>query len=510
MVVSVGIATIVGILAAWAGWTLQAGGRNHRRAATLFFITMVAAAVMPMILHAAAWEATAGKFGWWMLTQTGARTDAGGSYGFFAGLFASAWIHGLVGASIVTIATWYGAGRVSMTVIEQSQLDFNANAIFWRVRLPIAAPWCFASVLATATLTATEMTVVDLYGYRTLADEFYLFYATDATISSILLVCSLPLLIGLGSFTYLVSCRRRHSPIRTQVFADHVIVEDASKLHGWVAGLTALAIASMVILVPTFGLLVKVGQDVLIENGDVVLSWSFQTAIKRLIDAPMLFATEFRWSAILAAFTATTSILIAWPIAAIGRTHRRIEIMIDLVSIGMICLPGPVIGLAVVSMFQLPIPGFQKLYQETLFPTVLALSFRAVPMSYWMLRSGYRGIDAMLLDAAATDFTWWRRMFVIDRPILAPVLATAWTATALVSSGDVPAMLPVLPAGVTTVGVRLFGLLHSGARYQEASLAITYVAAMTVIAMVCLKPTVVRRAKMTRPKSPVHDSTLDD
>ena len=49
--------------------------------------------------------------------------------------------------------------------------------------------------------------------------------------------------------------------------------------------------------------------------------------------------------------------------------------------------------------------------------------------------------------------------------------------------GDVAAMLPVIPAGVTTVGTRLFELLHSGARYQEASLAIWYVAAIVVFVL---------------------------
>ena len=54
-------------------------------------------------------------------------------------------------------------------------------------------------------------------------------------------------------------------------------------------------------------------------------------------------------------------------------------------------------------------------------------------------------------------------------------------------------MLPVLPAGVTTVGTRLFELLHSGARYQEATLAIWYVASVVTIAMIWI-----RHSRITR------------
>ena len=75
-------------------------------------------------------------------------------------------------------------------------------------------------------------------------------------------------------------------------------------------------------------------------------------------------------------------------------------------------------------------------------------------------------------------------MWNIDRPILQGSL---WGAgiTLLLSwlQGDVPATLPVVPPGVTTVGTRLFGLLHSGARYQEAALAIWYLAVVLVISL---------------------------
>ena len=75
-------------------------------------------------------------------------------------------------------------------------------------------------------------------------------------------------------------------------------------------------------------------------------------------------------------------------------------------------------------------------------------------------------------------------------------LVAASLAAGLMASGDVPATLPVIPPGVTTVGTRLFGLLHSGARYQEAALAIWYIAAVVAICLFWLRQGVASRGRV--------------
>ncbi len=210
----------------------------------------------------------------------------------------------------------------------------------------------------------------------------------------------------------------------------------------------------------------------------------------------MTFSAEYQWTAIIALLTGLLAVVIAWPIAAIGRTHRRTERCIDLATIVMVAIPGPIVGLAVVSIFQTNVPGFRTLYQQTLLPTMLALLVRAGPVSYWVLRSGYRGIDTAVLESARLDCSWLRRMWSIDRPLLKTKLVAASLAAALMASGDVPATLPVIPPGVTTVGTRLFGLLHSGARYQEAALAIWYLAAVVAICLFWMRQGVASRGKV--------------
>ena len=210
----------------------------------------------------------------------------------------------------------------------------------------------------------------------------------------------------------------------------------------------------------------------------------------------MIFASEYRWTCIIAVVVALFAVLIAWPLSAVGRQRRRLEVGLDLLTISFVLLPGPVVGLMVVTFFQLSVPGFFTLYQQTLVPTIIALLFRAVPAAYWVLRAGYRGLDSQLLDTAQLDHSWIKRVWTIDRRLLQGSLWGAGIAAAVVASGDVPATLPVVPPGVTTVGTRLFGLLHSGARYQEAALAIWYLAAVLAISLFLARRFLALRVKL--------------
>lgn len=484
MLVTVAIAAVLGIVGAWAASSLACHGRG-KWLARWFLISMIAALAMPMILHAAAWEATAGKFGWLSLTQTGARSSR--AYGYFGGLLACGWIHGAVGAAIVALATWFGTSTAAAPILGQSRLDAGPIAAWWRIRLPLAAPWLVASLLAAALLAATEMTVVDLYGYRSLADEFYLFYAVDPSPQSIVMTCCVPLAVVCGLLSGLLAWRQ---PLRAVRSADRVSAVDPAAGDplpiGWqlLCGFLVLSLAGLIVIVPLAGLLIKAGQNVSVEQGQVRAVWSARACVERLWEAPVMFADEYRWTAIIAIVVGASAAAIAWPLAAVGRRRRRLERWIDVGTIVMVTLPGPIVALGVVSLFQAPLPAIRFLYLQTIVPTVLALLVRAVPAAYWVIRAGYRGIGTSVLDASRMDGAWARRVWSIERPLMQGSLLAAVAVAAVVASGDVPATLPVVPPGVATVGTRLFGLLHSGARYQEAVLALWYVAAVVTVSLI--------------------------
>jgi iron(III) transport system permease protein len=483
MTAAVLLAGVLGLIGAWGATAIDDRGRLGRWASRLFIVAMVLAIALPLILHAAAWEATAGKFGWMMLTQTGARGDGASFTGPFAGLIACAWVHGLAGAAMVALASRYGSRQVDPRVVDASRLDLTPLGQWWQVRMRAAAPWWITALVGTATLAVTEMTVVDLYGFRTIADEFYLLYAAQPSLGSVLMTCAAPLMIVGPAIVWWSISRRR--VVRARSPRDRQFAPGDPPGH-WltmVAWLSAAFVAALVLMVPLLGLLAKLGHVVSFQGTKVITHWSLAACIERILQAPRLFADEYFWTAILGLVTALVATIIVWPLMSLIQSRERCERYLDAATIGLVVLPGSIVALAVVSVFQMPVPGFRFLYQQTIVPTVIALLARGLPVSYWILRAAYRGIETSVLESAALEMTWWKRIWSIDRPLLMPGLITSFWATAIVASGDVAASLPVLPPGVSTVGTRLFGLLHSGARYQEAALAIWYAIAVTAIAV---------------------------
>ena len=525
MVASVTIATVIGIPAAWAQTTLRESSRPARYLSEVLVAILGVSVLIPLVLHAAAWEATAGKFGFTMLTQTGSPVLSGDRYGMFSGMVATSWIHGIHGAALVALATSLGVARCPASVIDQARLDLGPIARWWRIRLPVASPWWIAAMMGTAGLAATEMTVADLYGYRTIADQFYLSYAITPTLSAVAGTCIVPLLIAGVAMTYLAVSR--HRPIyanhqyadphrrggnhrrlsireryRTRYFrgAKGDFQTLSEPISGPVLGLAVIIIFTVIALiagVPIVGLVNKLGQVVTYggtELGgansgetELSLSWSWSMAIERFAQTPRLFASEYRWTAIISVVTTLAAVTIAWPLVSLGRRQRRYQITLDLVSVALVCIPGPIVGLAVVSIFQSQFPGARFLYQQTIVPTVISLLFRAGPVAYWIIRSGYRSIESSTWDMAQLESGPLRQFWEIERPLVWHSVTLALLVSTVVASGDLPAMLPVLPAGVTTVPVRLFGLLHSGARYQEAALAMGYIGSLSILSLLAFR-----------------------
>ena len=496
MFVAVAIAAMLGIVGAWGASVSATNRFAGRLVHRVFLAAMVLTVAFPMILHAAAWEATAGKFGWMIMTQTGARAGSTSRYGFFSGLVACGWIHGLIGGAMVALACWYGTREVSKEVADSSLLDCSPLGAWWRVRLPLASRWWIPALVATALLAATEMTVVDLYGYRTVADEFYLFYAANPSTLSILMICVVPLALVSSALLWWSVSRRRRTLSKSNRQDQQTVGDEAGGAWSLIGTIFALGIALTMVVVPIASLIIKIGHEVSVEEDQVIAHWSAVACAKRILEAPHLFAEEYTWTTILALSTAVIATAIAWPLAALARTRPGWERSLDLATITMAIIPGPIVAMTVVWIFQWEIPGFRFLYQQTIVPTVCALLARGIPVAYWILRAAYRGIDQSVIDAASLEMSWLARVWKIDRPILRRDLVTALLGTAIVASGDVPATLPVIPPGVTTVGTRLFGLLHSGARYQEAALAIWYVAAITLVSLFLLRQRVASRVRL--------------
>ncbi|QDT58939.1 hypothetical protein SV7mr_14410 [Stieleria bergensis] len=549
------LSAAIGLPQAMMLWMLsqQRGvGRGQRLAGwglSYSLLAAIACLATPLILHAAAWEATAGKFGWTTFTQTGAR-DYSGWGGQYGGMVAALWVHGLFGSQIVALLTFYGVRRVPQEISEQAAFDGGLLWRWWRVLLPIAMPWACLGVLASAMLAATEMTVVDLYGVRTLADEFYLVHAAQPSLASITMLLVLPVTLLIVAACLMLLRGRRvtsslqgfvgqwsHSterphlanevhrqsvpPLSAAHRGDSVSVAPLSRFAHLAVLCGAVLMASISFTVPFLGLLVKAGQEVSVRaapvNGDkrlasdemniaanefspnvsfqpqataqpiVEVTWSAALCWQRLRGGLSDYWPEYQWSVLIGLAAAAFCVPIAWLMAAWTADRPRCQLAIRCLTLLLFLIPGPLVGMVVVQWFNLSLPGFRTLYQETLIPTILGLSVRGIPLAYWILAAGYASLDGNVRELLRSGGSrvarfWWGDLRLLSKPLLIAVFVTA-----VATSGDVPVLKPVIPPSVPTVGIRLFGLLHSGVRDGEATLAFWYIGSIVMMGILVVR-----------------------
>jgi iron(III) transport system permease protein len=87
-------------------------------------------------------------------------------------------------------------------------------------------------------------------------------------------------------------------------------------------------------------------------------------------------------------------------------------------------------------------------------------------------------LDAAAVDGAGPVARLWR----VVLPCRLCGLALAWLVAAAVALGDLAASILVVPPGVTTLPIRIFGLLHYGVEDQVAGVCLAMVAMFAGIA----------------------------
>lgn len=470
---SVSVALPLGIGYAWFVHSLS--GSPRRRGWQRFWLGLLLLQIaLPLYLHASAWEAAAGKFGWLPLMQTG------GNRFWFTGLPAAVWVHGVQGSAWVALATLWGLRTIPREITWQAALDSTPGQRWWRVDLPLARPAIGVGVLWVALLATTEMTVADLYSVRTLADRVYLQYAYEPEWRPILLTCLVPMAFALPLAMLLGWLARRsfQAPGDGSSAIDEprpvATSRSSAARFGFVFGgalMIFLAALPFVSLIVKGGLLVQPAG----AFGATRYRWSASRFAETLGRGFTTFGEEYRWTLILVLATASVALLIALPAAAWADRWRWRQQLLFAVAVLVFVIPGPVTGMLILKIFPSSSPFLGMLAQRTLLPTVVALLVRALPAAYFICRGGFRmldpqpGLAAMNAGAGAWTIFWH-----IQRPRLHRTASLALVTAGLVAAADLPVTLIVAPPGVSTVSTRLFGLLHSGVRYDVAALTLTF------------------------------------
>jgi len=508
----------LGTLLAWLLWRTDLPGRK-------FLLGLLGVMIfVPLYLQAGAWQAGFGDQGWFTLAVNTST--------WLAGWRGAIWIHSMAALPWVVGIVGIGFRLVEPELEEQALLDGSATQVFFRVSLRGAMPAVGVAALWVAVITAGEMSVTDLFSIRTYAEEVYTQAAAtaselDVTPPSVVLGIVITALLVIGGWALcfgLSPSRRPLSLPRHWIF----------QLGQWrFLYLVAIGLLFLLLVgVPLGSLVYKAGVIVAQTNAGRIRSFSTAKCLQMICSAPENFRRELGWSMLIGVLSATAAVLTAIPLAWLARKKdppgatdqptmpttatmlRMVPPRCPMVPVGarrgfmrnlhfaicnlqfaifilciavLLSLPGPILGIVIIRLLNRPqLPGLVWLYDQSILAPWLAVYLRSLPIAALIMWHALQTVPKELLESAMVDGAGpLVRLWKIALPMRWQAAAVAWLAALAVSLGDLAASILVAPPGVTTLSIRIFGLLHYGVEDQVAGicLAMTFIFAALAAAI---------------------------
>lgn len=432
----------------------------------------IVAALMfaPLYVHLAGWDAVGAWLGIFGRNAPQA---------FLSGLPSAIWVHGLAAAPWASVLIAVGLQQVPRQEEEQALLDAPLASVFRTIVLPRILPWIVAAGFFAAMTSWYEMTVTNVYLvptvtegiYNRIAGNFvnetiYVFPAYFVFAGLIAMAAYSARVLTLGDFRQL-----RQSPPRWSL-------HDRSPI----ASLFVWSVLLLLAGVPLLVLLRQTGLSTRIVGTSAVREWSLNAFGYSLWQTLIVTRTDFFWTLVTGLLATTLSLAISIPLAWWARASGWKFVVMSLLAIGLLAIPGPLIGLAIMHVMNWPgIQPLNYLYDRTISAPAIAQAARAFPIVLLLVWQAVARFDRAQQEAAALDGCGpWQILLRIVLPQRRLALLTAWLLGLAIAIGDVSCSLLVIPAGKDLIQRRLFGMIHSGVDNQVAAacLLMVLVAAM--------------------------------
>jgi len=448
--------------------------KTSLRGRRLLECCLIALLFVPLYVQAAAWQAAVGPRGW--LTGSG----------WLTGWCGAIWVHGVAAVPWVVLFVVATLRKVPRELEEEALQYAAAWQVLIRVSLQRAAVGVAAASLWVMVICFSEIAVTDLFQIRTFAEEIY----TAANMGALdRQLAANDLWLGTLAVVLLVMAAL------TAIWQWVPVTDFVSPTQGWTwqlrrsswgLSLIVWLLVAVVVGAPVVSLLGKAGSQITQIEGQVVLDWSASKAARLIFNSPWEHRRELGWSLAIgsvATLAATTlAILLAWAL----RT-RRLPLLPTalLLSLGF-AIPGPLLGVWLIGCLNHPKDSmFWPLtlcYDHTILAPVLAQFLRALPLATLIVGAQFASLPQDVLDSARSEGAgWWRQLLSIALPWCWPAVGAAAGMALIVALGDLAATLLVSPPGVSTISVRIFGLLHYGAEDRVSALCLMLAIVLGVV-----------------------------
>lgn len=436
-----GTVTILGLLIASLLWGLRARPWARGRWLVLVF------APIPPYIHALAWRIA--------FRQLALRA-------FDASLTGSWWVQSMALLPLAVALALVGLETASREAIAAACVQRRPARVLARVVLPLALPVITVGAVLLFILTLLDYTVPSLYGVSVYPLEVFVeFSATNEPVRAFLY--ALPLLALAGASVLL--CRpglrqvlqRSAAPVRPDAIL--------ARLPVWLRMLQGGAVAVM-------ALQITVPLAVLLTS---VRPW--QTALYVTAAA----RGEIGHSVAIAAAAAGLALLPAYGAARWLAGAKPARDLCWLAVVLPLAIPPPLIGIGLIAILNRDLPV--DLY-STIWMPILASLARFAPLATMIIAARLVRLDRALLEAARILerrrlVAFWR----VDLPLIAPAVFAAAATVFVLSLGEVGATLLVVPAGQTTLAIKVYNYLHYGASEAVAALSLVGVLLCLIVGL---------------------------
>jgi iron(III) transport system permease protein len=482
---SVAVAAFSVPVGAFVAWVIARTNAPGRRFLLLVLLTLL---FMPLYLVAAGWEAGFGQLGWLRLAR--GRLGAGA---WLSGWRGAIWVHSVAAVPWAALIVGLQLRSTNGDVEDAALLDARPLAVFLRVTMRQITTAVVAASVWIMVWVIGEMTVTDLFQVRTYAEELYLGFALDeptptgwvATAgtsgwTSVLLVVWLALGLCLVG-------ARLHGVVRDAPPSAPPRQLDLGWLR-WPIGLLAAVTVVGILAMPLFNLVYKAGLSVEGVEQERLRRWSLIKAITLFLTGPWRFREELSWSLVLAQLASASAVVAAVPLAWWACRRRAGAVLTAAIVVIALAIPGPLVGLAIVTCFtRIDHPWISYLYSQTVAAPWMALTVRSLPLVLAIVWLRFQAIPHSDLDAARlAGASGVRQLRLVVLPQSTAALGAAWLAGVIVALADLAASILVVPPGVTTVSIRIFGLVHSGVEDELASLGLATLVLFVSLALLLL------------------------
>jgi iron(III) transport system permease protein len=226
--------------------------------------------------------------------------------------------------------------------------------------------------------------------------------------------------------------------------------------------------------VPLSNLLYKAGV-VVVQSGEVrIRTWSAVKCAKIVVLAPWTCQRECFWSLLIGGLAATAATVAAIPLAWAARRSRTRAVAVLSIAITCLAVPGPLLGLAVISLLNNPrVPALIWLYDHSILAPWLVLTIRALGPAVLVMWHAMRTIPQVMLDSAAADGCGpIGQLIYVVLPQRRSAICVAWLIGLALALGDLTASNLVMPPGVQTLAIHIFNLVHYGVEDQVAGICL--------------------------------------